>query len=239
VNTQPTKLARVLASAPHVFLDFDGPVCAVFGGTSDRAVADVLRTSLDGLAGQVPPALADSNDPFDVLRFAATLGPEPAAKIEERLAQLEVGAVATATPTPGAREAIIALRQAQKTATIVSNNSVASILAYLDRHALAPLITGVIGRSNPSPALLKPHPHLLQQAIHARRAQPGECVLIGDSATDIQAARAAHTTVIAYANKPGKVGRFASLRPDAVITGMLEIADVMKRCSVGERAKPR
>lgn len=225
MNAQPTQLARVLAGVPHVLLDFDGPVCAVFGGTSDRAVADALRAKLDGLAGLLPPEVADSRDPFDVLRYAATLGPDRAAEIEASLTGLELDAVATATPTAGAGEAITALRHAGKTVTIVSNNSVAAILAYLSDHALAPLITGVIGRSDPSPALLKPDPHLLQQAVHARRAEPNECVLVGDSTTDIQAARAAHTAVIAYANKPGKHARFAVLDPDVVITAMQDLAE--------------
>lgn len=225
MNASPTKLARVLAGAPHVLLDFDGPVCAVFGGTSDRAVADALRAKLDGPAGLLPPDVAESRDPFDVLRYAATLGSERAAEIEASLTDLEVDAVATAPPTAGAGEAITALRRAGKTVTIVSNNSVAAILAYLSDHTLAPLITGVIGRSDPSPALLKPDPHLLQQAIHARRAQPRGCVLVGDSITDIQAARAAHTAVIAYANKPGKRARFAVLDPDVIISAMKDLAD--------------
>lgn len=225
MNVQPTKLARALAGAQHVLLDFDGPVCAVFGGTSDRAVADVLRAKLDGQADQLPQDVANSNDPFDVLRYAAALGPERAAEIEASLTDLEVDAVATASPTAGAREAITALRHTGKSLTIVSNNSIAAILAYLSEHALAPLITGVIGRSDPSPALLKPDPHLLQQAVHARRAQPSECVLVGDSITDIQAARAAHTAVIAYANKPGKRARFAMLEPDVIITAMQDLAD--------------
>jgi phosphoglycolate phosphatase-like HAD superfamily hydrolase len=48
-------------------------------------------------------------------------------------------------------------------------------------------------------------------------------VLIGDSATDIEAARAARTAVIAYANKPGKQDRFVPLRPDALITAMSDL----------------
>jgi phosphoglycolate phosphatase len=166
-----------------------------------------------------------SNDPFDALRYAATLGPERAAEIEASLTALEVDAAATGPLTAGAREAITALRRAGETVTIVSNNSVAAVLAYLSDHALAPLITGVIGRSDPSPALLKPDPHLLQQAIHARRAKPSDCVLVGDSITGIQAARAAQTAAIAYANKPGKRARFAVLEPDVIITAMQDLAD--------------
>jgi phosphoglycolate phosphatase-like HAD superfamily hydrolase len=44
--------------------------------------------------------------------------------------------------------------------------------------------------------------------------------MIGDSVTDIQAAKAAGTKVIAYANKPGKRERFAAHQPDALIDSM-------------------
>jgi len=57
-----------------------------------------------------------------------------------------------------------------------------------------------------------------------RAAAPSDAVLIGDSVTDIQAARAAGTAAIAYANKPGKDRALRSFDPDALITSMDEIA---------------
>jgi hypothetical protein len=69
----------------------------VFGGTSDRAVADQLRATLENPTEQLPPEVADSNDLFDVLRYAATRIPERAADIEQVFTGLEVRAVATAT----------------------------------------------------------------------------------------------------------------------------------------------
>lgn len=214
--------AEVLAAVRHVLLDFDGPVCAVFGGTSDHEVADLLRGVLND--DQMPAEVAISSDPFAVLRFAATLGPKRAAQVEQQLARLEVQAVASAPPTTGAREAVVALHDAGRSITIVSNNSTQAIMAYLQTHELTPWITGVVGRTDPSPGLLKPHPHLLGRAMHDRRAQPDECVLIGDSISDIAAAQTARTAVIAYANKAGKHHQFAALCADAIIDSMAELA---------------
>jgi len=216
-------LARVLAGAQHILLDFDGPVCAVFGGTSDRAVADELRALLADRLGELPADVADSPDPFEILRHAATLGPQITAETEHAFADLEREAVTSATETPGAREAITALHHAGRTITITSNNGVRAILAYLNTSGLAPLIDGVIGRADPSPALLKPDPHLVLQAVRARRAQPAECALIGDSETDVRAAQAARVAAIAYANKPGKYDQLTATSPDAIITAMHEI----------------
>ena len=83
-------------------------------------------------------------------------------------------------------------------------------LNALDVGAAAPPISAVVARTEPDTGLLKPHPHLVQRAIDRRRTTPDACVLIGDSATDIPAARAAGTAVIAYANKHGKPDSFVT-----------------------------
>ena len=213
-------LARLLARCPHVLLDFDGPVCSVFGGTSDRAVADQLRASLP----ELPADVASSSDPFDVLSHAAMLGPAVLARVADEFERLEVDAVTTATPTPGAAETIVALRRAGHTITIVSNNSAAAVAAYLDHQGLADLVDGISARTDAAPDLLKPNPHLLLDAMAALDAAPKHCVLIGDSTTDLVAAHAAGTAVIGYANKPGKQDQFDALHPNAVVDNMHMIA---------------
>lgn len=219
-----SSLAELLARCPHVLLDFDGPVCAVFGGTTDRAIADQLRATLSDL----PADLAASSDPFDVLRHAATLGPDVLAKVAHEFTQLEVHAVATATPTPGATEAMSALRTAGHTITIVSNNSATAVTAYLRNHDLTPLVDGISARTGAAPDLLKPNPHLLLQAIRSLDAKPSQCVLVGDATTDITAAHAAGTAVIAYANKPDKQDRLGSLGPDATIDTMSALTGAVR-----------
>ncbi|WP_234361448.1 HAD family hydrolase [Plantactinospora sp. BB1] len=53
----------------------------------------------------------------------------------------------------------------------------------------------------------------------ARRTR--DCLLVGDSLSDIQAARAAGVVAIGYANKPGKRERFGAA--DAVIDSMADL----------------
>ncbi|MGH8896357.1 MAG: HAD family hydrolase [Egibacteraceae bacterium] len=48
-----------------------------------------------------------------------------------------------------------------------------------------------LGRTDPNPALLKPHPHLILQAVQALCADPATCTLIGDSVSDIEGGLAA------------------------------------------------
>jgi HAD superfamily hydrolase (TIGR01662 family) len=216
------RAADVLARCPHVLLDFDGPICAIWGGTTDRNIADELRQLLNHAA--VPTEVAAANDPFVVLRYAATLRPACADAAERRFRALEVQAIPTATTTAGAHDAIRAMKRAGHTITIVSNNSDAAVAAYVSAHQLGEHIDGIIGRTSSDPAALKPNPAPLLRAVTALAAEPAQCVLIGDSETDVQAAHAAGTAAIGYANKPGKVPRLMRQNPDAVIHAMSELA---------------
>src|SRR5262249_9736508 len=73
---------------------------------------------------------------------------------------------------------------------IVSNNSTIAIRAYLDLHHLNAHIACVSARTSPDPALLKPHPHLLTNALSALGVPAGAATFLGDSVTDIIAPRA-------------------------------------------------
>jgi phosphoglycolate phosphatase-like HAD superfamily hydrolase len=85
------------------------------------------------------------------------------------------------------------------------------------------MFTTIIGRVDPDPNLLKPHRHLISQAIKGLGAIADESVLIGDSLSDIEGARNAGVLSVGYANKPGKLARFNAARADAVISSMGEL----------------
>ncbi len=209
--------AELLASRKHVLLDFDGPVCAVFGTLPDWTVANQLRALL-GVSPQNEHG--NDNDPFSVLRYAATLGPRTAALVERELCDLELEAVIGAVPTPGARAAMTALAASNHTVTIVSNNSEAAVKKYLAQHQLTDLVTGTCARTFTDPTLLKPNPHLLRHAIKSLGTGPGECIMIGDSVSDVHAGRAAGTATIAYANRPAKRADLQRQEPDIIIEKM-------------------
>lgn len=217
-------LARILAESPHVLLDFDGPICGAFEGVTDRWLADQLRAVLAGRDSRLPADVATTSDPFAVLRYTAKLGRHVPATVDAVFTELELTAVAVAPETPGGRSAIAALRAAGHTVTIVSNNSEPAIRAYLRMHDLDQLITGVVGREVGRPALLKPHPHAILRAARDLGTNPARCVLVGDSVSDIEAAQAAGSAIIGYANRPGKREAFAPLRPTAILKRMGDLA---------------
>lgn len=222
-------LRDLIARTRHVLLDFDGPICSVFAGITSRAVASRLSKVLTG-AGITPPTeVTETDDPFDVLRYALAHAPELASTVETAFRAEEVAAAATAAPTPGAVETIQTCHDTGRSVAIVSNNSDDAVHTYLTTHHLADQIDYISARTPVDTIRLKPHPHLVTQATHALNAHPATCVLIGDSLTDVQAAHAAGVPVIGYANKASKPARFADTGAHAVITHMIDLATALAR----------
>lgn len=221
-------LDELIARTRYVLLDFDGPICSVFAGTPAPTVASRLTTILLS-AGVTPPAeITETDDPFDVLRYATTHAPDLAADIEAAFRAEELTAIASAAPTPGATETIHACHDTGRPVAIVSNNSEPAIRAYLTTHALTDQISCISTRTHTDITRLKPHPHLLRRAIHCLDADPAKCVLVGDSTTDIQAAHVADIAAIGYANQATKTQQLADIGAEAIITHMTTLANVLR-----------
>ena len=218
-----TALAKVLARSRHLLFDFDGPICGIFSGLPAPAIAAHLRELVTSQSVDITGATAASDDPFDVLRFAATISPDLTQTVAAELRTMELRAVEVAAATPHAREVIEAAHNDGRVIAAVSNNSREAVARYLTTAGLALLFTAIIGRTDPDPRLLKPDPHLIGQAVKELNATPVDCVLIGDSLSDIQGAQNAGTLSIGYANRPGKQERFTTAGADAIITNMAEL----------------
>ncbi|WP_019806723.1 HAD family hydrolase [Saccharomonospora halophila] len=216
--------AKLVTRARHILLDFDGPVCAVFSHLPDHAAADRLRARLAELEQQPLPAdVAQAHNPFDVLAHAHTLGRTAALEVETVFREAEVQAVRNAQQAPELCPALQHFAAHDRVVTIVSNNSAAAVEAYLQQEGLSRYVSDIAARTPTDIDRLKPDPHLLHRAMTAHGTSPGECLMIGDSSSDIQAARAAGTAVVAYANKPGKHQRLAAHHPDAIIRDLTEL----------------
>jgi len=217
----PETLRRILSQAEALFLDFDGPICSVFAGLPASIVVDQLCVVLaDGGYGDPPPDIEKSSDPFDVLKYAATLGETEAEYVNAAFTAHEVEAIATAEPTPGAHDLMHAWSQTGRPLAIVSNNSTVAIETYLDLHELRPYVTYVSARTRPEPALLKPDPYLLNRAMTALGVPSEAVAFVGDSVTDVEAAHAVRCMSVGYANKPGKVDLLSSAGVDVIASQM-------------------
>ncbi|MBA3843605.1 MAG: HAD family hydrolase [Actinobacteria bacterium] len=212
-------LSDMLGDVNVVLLDFDGPVCDVYAG---YPATEVARRVIDALAIEDPD---DVTDPLEILRRAEGRSGQPAAmRADDILKAAELDAVQSSRPTPGATEVLTACRRAGVPVAIVSNNSEPAIRRYLSLHRLDQLVDGVAGRPHGRPDRMKPHPYLLDQAVSNLRASRDEVVLIGDSATDVEAAMRADFRVIGYANKPGKELHLRQGGAALVVHSMREVA---------------
>ncbi|MDG4772159.1 HAD hydrolase-like protein [Solwaraspora sp. WMMD792] len=220
------ELAAVIGRARFLLLDFDGPVCKVFANHPAPQVAATLRRLLVDQGVTVPPDLLDEPDPLAVLRWSATLDRLAIVRqVDDALRAAELDAVAVADPTPYAREVIVTAHRAQRGIAIVSNNSAGAVNRYLIARRLAGYIHPVIGRPYAGPAGMKPNPAPVLAAICELHAHPEDCVLIGDSPTDIEAAQAVGVPTIGYANKPRKYHRLSE--SDAIIGSMAEVVTAL------------
>ena len=220
-GTDATALGAIIARTRWLLLDFDGPICSVYSGLPASTVAEKLRKLLPG---KLPKAIVSTLDPIEVFIYSATVSDEIAARVEAEMADLEVAAVARAEPTPYAHEVIASARESGRTIAVVSNNSSRSVSAYLDRHDLNGGVHLVAARVSHDPALLKPNPHLIVEAVRSLDADPASATLVGDSFTDIEAAHSAGVASIGYANQSGKRDRMRQLRAGAVINNMADLA---------------
>ena len=156
------------------------------------------------------------------------MSPELARQVEAALQTAEIKAVESATPTPGVDEFLAACRETGRQLAIVSNNTGASVRAYLARVGLARFVQHVEARDPSDPALMKPSPHLIEKAAQALAVVPGQCTLIGDQTTDVKAARSIGAASIGYANKPGEADDLTAAGADAVIEHINELTEAIR-----------
>lgn len=232
-------LDRVLARTRHLLIDFDGPVCSLFAGTPTAPIAARLREILTREGVGLPPAIRDTGNWFEILAFAAITGPALARHVESELAALEAAAAHTAAPTPGLADVLSACHGSGRQVAIVSNNSARAIRVYLDIHQLTGQIGAVAARTGHGPALLKPSSYLIRQAASELGTVPSACALIGDSPSDIAAARSARASGIGYATTPaGTRQLLAAAGADAIITTMADLASKIRESRKPESLPP-
>lgn len=215
---------NVIQHARAVLLDFDGPVCDAFTGYPAQEVARDMLTRSRGEGVSISESAASETDPMEVLRYLYEVAPERQSVSEQMLRDAEVRSVEAASPTLGAVDFMQACKETGRPLVVVSNNSPEAVRTFLERHGLTKLVDEIFGRNPDSPELMKPHPHLLELALKAVSSTPGECLMVGDSDTDIEVSRAVGVPVVGYANKPGKAARFHSLGSDVVTEDMAELA---------------
>lgn len=216
-------LPVTVAGARRILIDFDGPFCSVFAGLPAGEVADRLLGWISGAGHEVPDEWQKEADPLALLARVGEEAPEIASAADAVLTELEAEAVQLARVTTEMAPLLTVCTETQRSVAVVSNNSGKAIRSYLDQHGLSGYVQQVVGRIPGEPALMKPSPRLLFDAMggHEKTA----CVFIGDSTRDVEAGHAAGVPTVGYANKARKERALADAGAAAVVTSLRTVAE--------------
>ncbi|MGY0068230.1 HAD family hydrolase [Streptomyces sp. QTS137] len=222
---EPNALGDLIRGARVVLWDFDGPVCRLFAGHSAERVARELVEWLEGrgLHGLLTEPERDSLDPHVVLRAVDRRHPgsDLVDELEARLTQEEMLAASSAWPTPYADPLIRTWTAVGSRLAIATNNSPRVVREYLaGRGLLGCFAPHVYGRAQQL-SRLKPDPHCLNRALNAVGAAPSSALMIGDTPSDLHAARAAGVPFLGYARNEAK-GKILRAAGATVILPSLE-----------------
>ena len=223
----PVVLRQLMAKAGCILLDFDGPVCSVFAGWPAPEVAEWMRQQLAAEGIALNELARATGDPLEVLRQVAAGSVEGQRRGEELLQEAEAKCIPTAAPTLGAHDLLMKAANTGRSVAIVSNNSEPAIRAYLNLHGLKAFVKAVVGRLPEDASRMKPDPHLVDSALSNLGFHSENAIFIGDSISDIESASAARVSIVAYANRAGKLPLLSDARPRAIITALIQLTATM------------
>jgi phosphoglycolate phosphatase len=164
-----------------------------------------------------------------------TLTPERRPILFERFIDLYTARIADESrPYPGLIQTLDDLAAAGAILAVCTNKRTSLSVALLDALGLSARFAAIVG-PDAAPAA-KPDPRHLTTAIAAAGGRPGHALMVGDSQTDFDAARAAGVPValvtFGYTEIP-----VADLRPDALIDHYSELPAAARRLlSAGAQA---
>jgi phosphoglycolate phosphatase len=166
-----------------------------------------------------------------------TVGPDQMNQLFERFIALYRGRIDMASrPYPGVVEVLDDFGAAGAKLVVCTNKRTDLSLALLDALHLTRRFVAVVGPDKAGAA--KPDPHHLLFAIKAAGGSPDHALMIGDSSSDVGAAKAAGVPVVAvsfgYSDVPP-----ADLGADAVIDSFAELPPIARRLLAGRRAAIR
>jgi phosphoglycolate phosphatase len=121
------------------------------------------------------------------------------------------------TVFPGVREGLTALGGRKSTATIKGTPSTRLVLETFGLLKHFDHVQGTDGFP------YKPAPDVLFKSMEALGAQPGDCLMVGDSAADMEAGRRAGVRICAVRYGYGKAEDLARWKPDYWIDDLREL----------------
>lgn len=185
------RVDELLAGSDDVFVAFDGPVAEL----PPVPVAERLRVLV--AEAPLPRRVARTDDPFEVLAHAATIGPATERAVYAQLCRVEYEMVGQARRADGVVDALAAMTAAGTRVTVVSGLSAEAVRSFLVMHGLDAHVRHLVARNGPDDDVAA--------ALRAR-AHAESCVFVGSTREDLAAARAAGITAVRHRQEPAEAG---------------------------------
>lgn len=213
-------MKKIVDGVTCFLFDFDIPICHLFFNYPAYEVAHQMKIYLEKNGFLQEEHLVEI-DPHAIYRDMQHLREshlELYIGLEQELTVGECIAAQSARPTDQSTLLLTKLYEQKYQLAITTNNSQKSVEVYLDKVGISPLLKeNIFGRSYKNSEHMKPNPAYLLEAIEYLSVKPEECLMIGDSVTDFQAACAAGVSFLGFCYTPLKCAKLLQAGSENVI----------------------
>jgi HAD superfamily hydrolase (TIGR01549 family) len=197
-NPSKEALQRIMEPVKAILFDMDGPLCHLFGSYPAFELTHYLKLELRNHK-LLPEEVMLEDDFFVVLRSVERTYEVRMEYWESVLTRYEVEATIEAPLAPFLDQLLLVLLERNIARAIVTNNNTRAAHKFLRVNHLEKFFgCHVFGRRCSDFSKLKPNPRCLHDAMRSLKLDPTECLMIGDSTTDYQAAEAARVPFLGY-----------------------------------------
>jgi myo-inositol-1(or 4)-monophosphatase len=231
ITTPPTGIApdlvsyaeldAILSRARYLIFDFDGPVCDL-SAAMPTDTADQLRAIVRTEVGDLPPSVAKTGDPVEVLAYAATISPALATRVDAQLTEIETTVSPDATGAAYLEDALAACRDSGRSTAIIGRCSADAIRAHFTAIGLPENICGNAPARYPPGHLVAQH-ELITDTLHVLKARPGECAFVTAIPTGVQAAHDIGLPIIGYAATATSSGPLTGAGASCIIPSLADL----------------
>jgi beta-phosphoglucomutase-like phosphatase (HAD superfamily) len=184
--------------------------------------ADQLRAIVRTEVNDLPPSVAKTGDPVEVLAYAATISPALATRVDAQLTEIETTVSPDATGAAYLDDALAACRDSGRSTAVIGRCSADAIQAHLAANGFPANIRGNGPTSYP-PGHLDPLHELLTDTLHVLNAHPSECALITATIEGVQAAHDTGLQLIGYATTPTISDRLTAAGATCIIPSLADL----------------
>jgi len=232
-------MPKLIDCVAAVSFDLDGTL--IDTAPDLGAAANMMLIMLGGRAlpdDRIPPLIGAGIDEF-VKRMLTQSGVEPDARLQETATTLFRNLYGQrvfqrSRIYPSVMMTLHTLRTMGLTMCCVTNKESKFTQPLLELAGISGYFASVLCPARPEDR--KPSPSLLYAACRQAEVEPRDMLLVGDSRADIQAAQAAGCRVVAVDYGYHRDLPLEELRPDAIVSNLIEIMDLSVRPRTGTRA---